>query len=449
VVAEPLCAQSDSSFPSGMVLRGAVKSVHRVGLGVIHETARIELEFRDAQFANGATQPIAARLVSVDNARERVDAHGVIHGIRATATLSNRVGERLALALVSHPMGLIPLFALESALLRFPDPEIDYPPGTELNLRLERPAELPDTRGCVPLVPAPEQSPKLRAIVDRLPYWTYTLRQHKAMDPTNLMFVGSAEEIDRAFHAAGWTGSRALSPAAALGVMRAIAEEHADANAPMRTLLLNGGEADMDRQKALNTFSKRHHIRFWKLPEQLDGAAVWASTATWDVNTTFSLRYGFTHQVQNDTDLERDKVVRDLAFAGCVDEVAYVPRGLAETDSGRSHDFLTDGRVAVVLLNSCNALPEDAQTARQFRQPSPLVRCIRRVTLTVRNHFLRDNLAWRSGEAVYLVYRGARDWRRRWMVSRMKPAVRALHARATSPGSGSELNGALGLLLGL
>jgi hypothetical protein len=450
VVAEPVCAESGNSFPAGTIVRGVVKTVRRVGLGLVHETAKVDLQFREVQLAEGGPQPIAARLISVDNARERVDRNGAIHGIRATATLSNRIGERLALAMMSHPLGLIPIFAVESALLRFPDPEIDYRPGTEFDLELERPLSLPAVSGCVNRIAPLDQSLEVRDMVARLPLWTYTQRQHKAMDPTNLMFVGSEGELDRAFGAAGWTGSRSLSPWAALGVVRAIAEDHSDADAPMRTLLLDDREPDMYRQKALNTFAKRHHIRFWKQPEKLDGATVWASTATWDIATTFSFRYGFTHQVQTNVDLERDKVVRDLAFTGCVDEVAYVtrPEAPVNSESAPRKGLWTDGRVAVVLLNSCNPSPQAPGPSIEYRQPPLSVRCVRRFTLTVRNHFIRDNLVWRSGEGAYLAYRAARDWRRQRIANRM-PGDRALHAPSMPLGGGSELNGALGLMLGL
>ena len=254
VVVEAVCVGSGSFFPPGTVVRGTVKSLHRVGLGIWHETAKVDLQFREAQLADGRTLPIAARLVSVDNARERVDSKGAIRGIRATATLSNRVGERLALATMGHPIALIPILAMETLLLRFPDPEIEYRPGTDLHLVLDSALALPPTAGCVDRIPQLDQSRELQDLVAKLPYWTYTQRQHKAMDPTNLMVIGTEEELNRAFGSAGWSGSRSYSPAADLGVVRAIAEDHADREAPMRTLLLDDQEPDMYRQKALNTF---------------------------------------------------------------------------------------------------------------------------------------------------------------------------------------------------
>jgi hypothetical protein len=35
---------------------------------------------------------------------------------------------------------------------------------------------------------------------------------------------------------------------------------------------------------------------------------------------------------------------------------------------------------------------------------------VRRVTLTARNHFLRDNIAWRSADAARIGFRVVRDW---------------------------------------
>jgi hypothetical protein len=61
---------------------------------------------------------------------------------------------------------------------------------------------------------------------------------------------------------------------------------------------------------------------------------------------------------------------------------------------------------------------------------------------------MRDNLVWRGGEGAYLAYRAVRGWRRQWIATRM-PAERVPHAPSLPGGGGTELNGALGLMLGL
>jgi hypothetical protein len=410
----PVCSASEVAFPEGTIVQGVVRSVHRVGLGLVHEAAQVDLQFNEVELASGETHSLEAKIISVENAREHIDRRGRIRGIRATSSLSNRLGERIAFEVLEHPMGLVPLFLLESSLFRFPDPEIDFPPGTEMQLELED--DLPITPSTTCGDPASDlaQSAELQRIVRSLPYWSYSERGHRPMDPTNLVFLGSERQVGRAFAAAGWVDSRTLSPFTGLGVIRAIAEDHGDSDAPMRKLLLDGRSPDMYRQKALNDFSKRDHVRVWKRTDEFEGASVWAAAATRDISATFSFRFGFTHRIQTNLDLERDKVVSDFVYAGCVDEVAYVGRaqGMLDDESGRRKGLSTDGRVAVLVLNACDTGTPPLELAAADAQPSLAVRYIRRVTLTARNHFLRDNLVWRSGEAAVLGYRAVRGWRR-------------------------------------
>jgi hypothetical protein len=247
----------------------------------------------------------------------------------------------------------------------------------------------------------------MQGVVDPLPYWTYSKRQRQPMDLVNLLFVGSQQEVDRAFAAAGWIGSRANSMRAGVAAIRAIAEERGFPDAPMRSLLLDGREPDFRLQKSLDTFEKRDHLRIWKRDGELDGRPMWASAATRDLGTTFGMHpFGFTHEVQSDVDLERDKVVHDLVFTGCVDSVAYVqrPEGVRETGQDYRKGVSTDARVAVVTLNGCTQPLEDFGTVEPLPKPSKVVRLIRRVTLTARNHLIRDNLVYRTADAIRLSY---------------------------------------------
>src|SRR6185437_6945433 len=90
VITTPLCGASGDELARGAVLSGRVIKVHRVGLGLIHETAGMRMEFNRLVLPDGRTFEITSRLTGIDNSRERIDRHGSIHGIRATATLSNR-----------------------------------------------------------------------------------------------------------------------------------------------------------------------------------------------------------------------------------------------------------------------------------------------------------------------------------------------------------------------
>ena len=151
-VATPVCAGGISVLPEGTELRGVVKRVSKVGLGLVHESAGLKLEFTRLDLPDGREYPVTARLAAIDNARERVDRNGKIHGIRATATLSNRFGERIVFAVLGHPAAMIPLFVAESSLFHFPEPEIEFRRGTEIQFEVEFPEEF----GAVAPCPLPE-----------------------------------------------------------------------------------------------------------------------------------------------------------------------------------------------------------------------------------------------------------------------------------------------------
>ena len=415
VVTTPVCSTGEDAPSQDAVVTGIVSRVHRVGLGLVHETASMEVEFNELRLPDGRTYPIHAQLTAIDNARERVDSHGVIHGIRATASLSNRVGQHLAfLAMGGHPLVALPFFALQSSLFHFPDPEIELRRGADFHLAVQFPQQFGSVVKCA----LPEEIPErnwgdMHTLINALPYWSYSMRQPQPMDLVNLVYVGSADEVNRAFSAAGWTGAQPNSTRATVKALRAIAENRGLAEAPMRMLLLDGVQPDMQLQQSLDTFAKRDHLRIWARSELLDGREVWASSATRDLAAVFAIHpFGFTHQIQDDVDLERDQVVGDLAFTGCVDSVAYVARPETVRTSGEVYrkGVITDSRVAVVTLNSCEEPREDLSDIGEMPQPRKLVRWIRRVTLTARNHYLRDNWAWRAGEAIRFTYHTVRSW---------------------------------------
>jgi hypothetical protein len=432
-----VCQQSGVPFPAGTVVSGIVKAIRRVGLGLVRETARMELDFRDLHLQDGRDYPLQARLIRIDNARERVDRAGAIRGARATDSLSNRLSMRIASEALVHPIGLIPLFVLENTMFRFPNPEIEYTSGTELVLELENPVG-GDISGCPtaePVVHA-DESDELQHLIAALPYWTYCQRNRKPMDPTNLVFVGSQEEIERGFAAAGWNGSQPASASTRLEGLRAMMDRRGYDDAPMTTLLLDGAEPDINRQKALNTLGKRDHLRIWKRDGEWRGRTVWASAATKDVAATFSFQpFGFSHQIQNDIDLERDKVVTDLEFTGCVDSVSYVerPEVLRSPEYEERKGVVTDARIAIVELNSCDTPVPAAETEGENPPPPVAFRIFRRLMLTARNHIIRDNLIWRRGEAVYVGFRMLRNWRAQHMSEQRAHRIMIEHAHSDRP----------------
>jgi hypothetical protein len=436
LLATPLCANSIQMVPPGAIVRGRIDHVHKVGVGLIHETALLDLKFDEIRFPDGRRYPLEARLTGVDNARERVDAHGAIHGIRATAAPSNRASQRLAFAALDNPWLMIPAFTVQSALFPFPDPEIFYSEGTELYLQVRFRDALAGLRPCT--YPGPPPSPEraeLRRLVAGLPAWSYSKRQRQPKDVVGLVFVGSADEVQRAFKAAGWSDALGTSVGTRITAIRAIAANSGYSRAPMTTLLLDGAEPDLSFQKSLNTFAKRHHLRVWIRPEEWQGRAVWASSATRDIAATFSVRpFGFTHQIETQVDIERDKVVSDLAFTGCVDSVSYVPRALhyrAGPEYRRGVN--TDSRVAVIELNACPSPPRGPVAETASPRPGAFVRGTRRALLTARNRLIRFNIYWQSADAARLVWMTLRNWRQSIEDERRARAAGALELPSDPP----------------
>jgi hypothetical protein len=113
VIASPVCFDG-RPMGAHATLHGAVEKVHAVGLGLAHETALLELKLNELRLADGQSYPVEAHLTAVDNARERVDRRGVIHGIRATDTLSSRFSSHLFFAARTHPALFLPSLAVES-----------------------------------------------------------------------------------------------------------------------------------------------------------------------------------------------------------------------------------------------------------------------------------------------------------------------------------------------
>jgi hypothetical protein len=62
----------------------------------------------------------------------------------------------------------------------------------------------------------------------------------------------------------------------------------------------------------------------------------------------------------------------------------------------------SDERVAVVRLNECADPRVETEDIPEM-PPTMVVHVIRRITLTARHHFLRDNIIYRSGNGIRLV----------------------------------------------
>ena len=226
----------DGVIPAGTLVHGRLRFAKKVGLGLVRETAKMALDFTELEPASGPEISIVSRLAEVDNARERVDRKGVIRGIRATESYSHRVGYRFLNLAMEHPAGFVPLLVLQTCIFHFPNPEIEYPAGTDLKLELQEPlpADAGDPRNTGARVGYCRVGGIKRAGPSRAVLGSIDGKKDP-VDIVNLVFLGSEDAIQGAFEAAGWTAPRPVSATARLSVMRAGAELRALPDAPMRT----------------------------------------------------------------------------------------------------------------------------------------------------------------------------------------------------------------------
>jgi hypothetical protein len=438
VLISPVMIDGDTLLPGGSTLQGRVKSAGRVGLGFIRETASLGLEFDRVTLPDGESFPIALRVEDVDNSHEWVGEDGRIHRVRSTGSLSYRFSGYIRTALAWEVHASIALWAIKTLIVQVPEPEIYYPPGVELTLALSRPIL------ATPRVDPEQEAMRLteqerddlEPIVSALPERAYAPVTNRPSDLVNVMLIGSRDEINAAFTAAGWIEARPASFRTRVEGVRAVAEGGGFRAAPMSSLLLNDAEADMSWQKGLNDMSKRHHIRVWKQPETWNGQEIWIGAATRDVDFAY-LRPGHqavTHRIEQEIDQERDKVAYDLEFTSCTDaadwwERSNVPHG---TSNATGDPISTDARLAIVRLNDCRSprlSTETGDTAPLRARGNGLARILRRQILSARSDLLRDNLYWRSYEGT------------RWMIA----AIRKHHQLAPDETQAAAANPPTGL----
>jgi hypothetical protein len=256
-----------------------------------------------------------------------------------------------------------------------------------------------------------EEREELSDITAMMPYRTHVPRSGRSSDLTNVLFIGSRDQIVAAFDAAGWTQPRPPSFRDRIHWIRAVAELRGDDAAPMSRLLLNGAEPDMSWQKGLNDVSKRHHIRMWKVSGTWQGMEIWVGAATRDVDFAF-MRPGsrLSHKIEEDIDQERDKVANDLAFSSCGNILDWMDREDLPrfTRNATGDPIVTDGRMVAVELNDCQEPRRSTETVDTKPVPEhgdTLQRFARREVLSARNGLLRDNPYWRTFEAIrWIVY---------------------------------------------
>ncbi len=386
-------------FPAGLEIDGEVVSVRKVGLGFLHDTATLEIQFHHLVTSRGEILPITARVVEIDNAREVV-RKGVIQGVRSTNTPQGRITSGLIHLPTYNPYGDVVLIVYRS-LSVLPEPEIYLPPGTDLRLQLSAPLDVADQPQLPPVSFQLDEYERgdIEQLLQNVPSRT-TTSYGKEADLVNIMFLGSQRQVQDAFGAAGWFPGDPNSLRAVFKQFGAFLTFNSYPTMPVSHQLLNGQRQDFTYQKSFDSYGKREHVRVWSEAGTIQNQQAWLSAYTRETNAALSMRYHkFIHHIDRNLDDGVNMLVRDLTLSGCVDSVYLLPRPdvhpLMMNSSG--DEMRTDGMLTVVQLKDCNR-PSISYTRSNplipIRPRSRMVRYFRNEVLLYKSDVIRGNIVY-------------------------------------------------------
>ncbi len=315
---------------------------------------RLVLDFSNIVYKDGQHSPLYARVLGVDNARETVRNNEILGIIQPHA--SRKVSVAMAAASAVNPIAGYTIRGMQAVYGLSIRREVLFPAGTDVQIQVVRPTMLKE-KPSWPGWPVMDVDPKLQAIVEAAPLRTHTADKTPS-DVTNLIFIGSEQQLITAFNEAGWFPADALSLGSAVKTLGATVRDSNYAKAPVSTLRINGRPPDLVFQKSLNTFAKRHHLRIWKEGARYKGRDVWIGAATHDIAIS-NARAGtkWSHRIDPHIDRERDWVETDLLYIGTAAGYADVDRPAAphKTANATGDQILTDGKVSVLDLRPSKA----------------------------------------------------------------------------------------------
>jgi hypothetical protein len=318
--------------------------------GASEVAATLRLQLTKIKDSHGQSQSLECMLEGIDNAREKIDQTGLITGITASTTFAaladsgvNKLEEK------GGALGSL-LSSVKSSFYKPVDPSINYRAGVEFTVKLTKPLEW-KPGGDSDIVPPITPADALAKIIAQLPFRTVALKPPSPSDLSNLIFIGTKDQIEAAFKEAGWFPSDPLGHASTMHTAQAIIDDSGYDEAPMSVLTLNGRPPDMTFEKQNNTFASRHHIRLWQVDPTFQGQPMFVAAATHDIKIYFSkTSRSITHGIDPNIDHERTKVSDDFLFTHKIAAMSLVPRPqVPQNISNATGDQLqTDRQVAVL-----------------------------------------------------------------------------------------------------
>src|SRR5881275_1583692 len=174
-------------------------------------------------------------------------------------------------------------------------------------------------------------------------------------DMVNFVIVGSEQQVQSAFEAAGWRLADKSVEEAVMNVVLVTYEKKDYLQMPMSTLYLFNRAQDFgyEQAEAYSVVASRHHFRLWKAPFTWNGQLVWVGAGTHDIGFEKDQRNGkVTHKIDPAVDGERDNIGATLQKTDKIKSLTYYlpPDPVQDARNATGGGYHSDGRILVVIL---------------------------------------------------------------------------------------------------
>ena len=181
--------------------------------------------------------------------------------------------------------------------------------------------------------------------------------QGNAGDMVNVFLVGTKEQVEHAFTAAGWVKVDSDVQSTVISGLIDTIQKKDYLTMPMSTLYLFRRPQDYGFAHAepVRVAMSRNHLRVWESPYAIGGRPLWCVAATHDIGFERDERNnGVTHKIDPDIDKEREYVNDTLSGTGLVSARQHItpPDPLTEARTATGGTFRSDGRILVLILQN-------------------------------------------------------------------------------------------------
>jgi hypothetical protein len=315
------------------------------------QASELLLSFGQLTIPGEGTFTVKGHLSAVSNAREQMNSDGTIVGVLQSQTPASLLSG--ALQKLGNMNSSIN-DQIQKQKIGQVNTAIELPVGADLQFTLTEPLKL--NRLLASAGPnqlsAPLRASVAQALADAPK--RAASKDNRPGDPINLVFVGTQQDIERAFQQAGWSEPKKKNDTSIWKTAQAVINDDGYDAAPVSDLYVFGRKEDLAFEKTFNTFNKRHHLRLWHTTATApDGRPIWVAAATHDVG--IDVHPGvISHATDPDLDDERAQVSSDLFAAGGVEaaELIRPPNPISSGVTATGGKWHTDGRLFVIDVKS-------------------------------------------------------------------------------------------------